>query len=291
MARGKQIDLNKEIPQAFHRLWTYKQERQAAGHDFQGQTYYVAAKELEDEVRNKLTGGEPGEQRGGYRSGIRISTGSRYSLFDLCRKWLLAQVSAGKLQAHNFTRGHVSGARYRPTGAPLSPSEEKHFNKIQKEGPRGENKPIHFADPYEEGWPRKSYCSRATRETNKKKAKAYYRRPSHRTETRTTSEPEKVTCPRCLKLLAEQPPKPILLLVRSAKTTDWLLVDIRDEEKHVIRERIPCELAHPRIEAAGRAFAEEHGYFLRYEQWKQYDEAKAHDDITDGAPGTFNATY
>jgi len=109
-------------------------------------------------------------------------------LQKIVRAWLFAQVSAGKMQVHNFGKGHISGARFRPNGAPLAPSEKETFERKAKEKTRTTPKPVHFALHGGAGCTQIKKPSRFGRSSR---------------STRTTSDLDKVTCPRCIKLRGE----------------------------------------------------------------------------------------
>lgn len=198
-----------EIKRAFQFVWESKQQDRKKGHDFCGQTYYVTAADIERRVRGAcaeqsegLAYGKYGTNYSGYRSGLRISVPNQIGgLTGAVRKWLLDETRAGRLVAHNFTRGHISGARFRPATSPLSPQENDHLLKILKEGPRGENKLVHAADPLSKGYSRKTLCSRSARTSSSKK-RMPYRRPS-RSNAVFESQGRPVTCPRCIKMLKE----------------------------------------------------------------------------------------
>lgn len=195
---------SQDLKRAFEFLWEMQQKQQKEGNDIEGQTYYVTATSLERRLRCALEEeadgkkyGEYGDQSYGYKRRLNVKGLYGLPLFDLCRKWLCTQYHDKKLEMHNFSRGHISGARFRPVGSPLSPQEEAMMAKIKKEGPRGENKLVHLKDPEVKGWPAKTLCSRAARKAAKKRG---YSRGSYRTSTRFSTEVEKVTCKRCLKL-------------------------------------------------------------------------------------------
>lgn len=197
-----------EIKRAFQFVWESKQQDRKEGHDFCGQTYYVTATDIERRVRGScaeqaegLPYGKYGVNYSGYKS-LRICVPNQIGgLMGAVRKWLLDETRAGRLVAHNFTRGHISGARFRPAGSQLSPQEIEHMNKIKNEGPRGENKLVHAADPLSKGYSRKTLCSRSARTSSSKK-RMHYSRPS-RSNAVFESQGRPVTCPRCIKMLKE----------------------------------------------------------------------------------------
>ena len=214
------FNLETELQRAFDWLW--QENLKQREHDFNGQTYYVTATSLERRLRAAAS-----EQMHGYEYGklgadawghkVMIRTGTRYPLLQVCRDWLLRKArNEGTLEMHNFGKGHVSGERFRPTGQPLSPAEERTL--VKKAVPR-ESKPVHAADPEAKGWPKRTLCSRSARKTARKSGYFGPRRGGH-TDTRFTGEyTGPVTCQRCLKLLAEQ----------AAQATDEQMVQLAIE--------------------------------------------------------------
>ena len=167
-----------------------------AGNDFRGNTYYLTASDVEDCVRRFLYDDLKGQPRGtsgwGYGNGVRVSG----NLNATVRDWLL---SNPKLAWHNSGRGHISGARFRPVGEPISPAEEAtketkakdaERSKLRREGKLAP-KPVHFSKNY--GGP---LCTASRRSP--------FSYSNHRSSARRTSVLANVTCPRCLKLLAEK---------------------------------------------------------------------------------------
>lgn len=218
MKKRVPFNVEAEIAKAFTFVWEEKQKTQKEGHDFNGQTYYVTATDLERRVRGAaaeqfdgLPEGKLGANYSNYHSGIRISTGG-IPLLQLCRRYLLREArQEGRLQMHNFGRGHVSGERFRPVGFPLSPAEEKTFAKKEdREEKKAKGQiPVHAKDPSWRGYPSKTLCSAAARATERAKNRGYSGgRGRHRTSTKFEGRDFEgkeipVTCPRCLKILAE----------------------------------------------------------------------------------------
>jgi hypothetical protein len=158
---------------------------------------YLTATDLERRVRAAVAETAYGAEYGSYGpdawgkgpASIRISTGHG-SLLDAVRSWLQ---SNRKLTAHNFGRGHISGARYRPIGHDLTAAEKSSIETSRKR--RNGETPLHYRGAYTRGYPR-PLCTAD-------RIKPGYSRPS-RSSARMTSEAEKVTCPRCKKLLAQE---------------------------------------------------------------------------------------
>lgn len=202
--KSVQFNAEEEIQKAFEFTWAQKLKDRKDGHDYNGQTYYVTATDLERRVRGAVAEKAEGKKYGhyglnysGWQMGIRIHTGSRLNLFELCRSYLLGEARNGTLDAHNFKRGHISGERFRPHGQPLSEAEQKTFEKKEKV------QLVHIKDPEVARWPAKPLCSRALRQALEAK-KTNYSRPNHRQTAKFTSEwTGPATCPRCLKLQAE----------------------------------------------------------------------------------------
>lgn len=206
-------ELDTIITAAWEWLWAYYQgrirESMAEGHEPWDDHFFITASELEYTVRimlaNRLrkqpaTTGDPAY---GNTHGLVVSIrGGRYREDLLCvvRDWLAGQ-TGDTLQRHNFGKGHISGMRYRPLGAPLSPAEKRTLAKKDKDATRA--KAIHAADPATH-WPQLALCSKAARETAKAKRRSYScRRHSPHSSVSTTSDPDKVTCPKCRKLLGQ----------------------------------------------------------------------------------------
>ena len=216
------FNLDREFQKAWDWCWSYycepsvyeneqynekTQEWEKTGEkrELEPRQSWLTATDLERRVRasvaeqvNKVPYGSYGADAWGKgASTLRISTGKRGNLLDACRDWLLSQARSGKLSAHNFGRGHISGMRFRPVGLDLTEAEKK---TVEKKAVPYDQKPVHFADPDTRSFRSLTLCSKATRETNKKKLRGYFRQPN-RSKSRTTTDRSKVTCPRCLKLL------------------------------------------------------------------------------------------
>jgi hypothetical protein len=185
------VDLSKICPAAWALMWKYAEKQQEEG-AYRAQDYLTAT-DLEAGVRAlakaTLEGKAWDEVKSddvffGYSYGIRISTGCRGSLLDACRDWLFAAVNDGRLVSHNFGRGHISGARFRPAGgAVLNETETKTLK--AKAARRSTPRPRHYSPTY--GHP---LCIPRPKS-------GHFFRPS---KALTVSDWEHVTCPRCLKL-------------------------------------------------------------------------------------------
>jgi hypothetical protein len=125
--------------------------------------------------------------RWGPDYGIRLSGGVEGAVRD----WLLRTKDG-----HNFGRGHISGMRFRPKGAPFGPSEEDTIKK--KVVPKGP-KPIHFCRSPYGGTP---LC---TAVSNREKGKRF---SFSRSQARTRTDWSAVNCKRCLNLKADPLARP-----------------------------------------------------------------------------------
>ena len=105
-------------------------------------------------------------------------------------------LSHPKLTWHNSGRGHVSGARFRTDDMPMSESEKNTKEKKARE------KPIHIREPKDESkgyyHDRKLLC-----QVGIERKPSWRGRTGRRFDVRTTEDPTKVTCKRCLRLIAD----------------------------------------------------------------------------------------
>jgi len=99
----------------------------------------------------------------------------------------------GKLESHNYGRGHCSGEHFRPAGTPLSPSEQKALA-TPKEEKRRQRWIHHFAR--EDG---KALCGADDRKRSPWGFRDRVYRP------KPVTDPTKVTCKRCQAALAKAP--------------------------------------------------------------------------------------
>ena len=185
------FDVQAAIPEAWDFLWSDNLARRAKGEDYRGSTYHLTAADVENQVRQFAYEAAHGQKRGTRAWGrpcslVRISG----DLQGRVRSWLQGQVSRGVLVTHNFGRGHISGARFRPKGEPLSPAEEKTFQDkaARKDRPR----PVHLA--------RRSGSGISCRPAPK--GFSYGRGGA---QAMRSTNPERVTCPHCLKIIAASP--------------------------------------------------------------------------------------
>jgi hypothetical protein len=196
MRKSQPFDLAKAIPQAWAFLWAdnlrQRAEDEKKSHVYRpGNTYFLTASDVENQVRqfaqdqhNGKKWGDGGRAYGRAYTFVRI-TGAG-NLQALVRSWLLREVRMGRLSSHNFGRGHISGMRFRPYGEPLAESEVK---TIKVKEARADKPRIQHSTRRYGGRP---LCMEA-----QMKGKGMGWRPS---KAWTTTQWDKVTCPRCLKL-------------------------------------------------------------------------------------------
>lgn len=183
------FDFNKAIPAAFAHLWNLNLQKRAAGDDYRGNTYYLTASDVEEQVRcfaeDQLAGkpwGTTVSYGRGWHNGLRISG----DLNAAVRQWLLRNCDG-----HNFGRGHISGMRFRPRGEPVGPIEQATLQKKAEERANPKVKPVHYSYTY--GHP---HCVLAAA---KKRGRRIWG-SMHRSRAHTVSDWEHVTCKRCLNL-------------------------------------------------------------------------------------------
>lgn len=186
------FDTELAIATAWDLLWARNIKMRAEGQDYDGQTYYLTASDVERQVRafaEEQMEGKPWGSSGNhdaYYSRIRISG----DLNNAVRDWLLWNHN---LQQFNFKRGHISGMRFRPVGEPFSPQELRTQAAQKKEADAraaGKKKPVHYSGRTFGN----AICVKRSPYSSGIRSSAY-----------TTRDPAKVTCPRCLKMLAANP--------------------------------------------------------------------------------------
>lgn len=202
------IDLRAEIAAAWDRCWKRNLRSRLKGHDYGGRSYYLTATDLERDMREEFK-----KRLNSYR--FRIRGLNRRPLLDHVRSWLSGQVSVGVLEADSRGRGHCSGMRFRPAGAPASPAEKKVDALPEAERDRRRNvRHLSVAPAPKYGDPPR-LCFVAP----KKKKRVSF--ASRRRRSYPTRDPGAVTCKKCLKLLARDfarvvvfgEPKPVLARV------------------------------------------------------------------------------
>lgn len=213
------VDLNKMIPEAWDYLWAQHLKSRAKHGDFRGQSYYLTAADIERRVRDvcqdifwatqppitpaDLAPLKAGERPRKFKKMI-LQTGVAGGLQRLVRDWLLNQVRIGKFASHNFDRGHISGMRFRPVGAPISEAESKTIEAKRERRANPKPKPRHMSSN-PDSYGGLALCIKAQRDKKAAEAKAkgqyYHHYSSGRSHAWTEKDPAKVTCPRCLKLM------------------------------------------------------------------------------------------
>lgn len=193
----KPFDLKTEMQKALEWIVAYKAERRAemeakgeTDDVWYAQECYTTATELERRVRAAAAEQMDGKPYGsnGFddfaMKPFQVRGLNGIPLLHHCRSFLLRHP---KLNRHNFGRGHVSGERFRTDDMPLSTAEQRTMAEKAKV------KPVHLRRPTT--W--KPLCT-ATRQPKRSAFSADRGRPA----SNVTSDPAKVTCPRCLKLIA-----------------------------------------------------------------------------------------
>ena len=178
------FDFDAAVHLAFENLWAEKLKAREEGRDFQGDTYYTTATELERKVRGYAQDVADGEQMGARDHYGMTVVRLNFDLKERVRTWLLRHPH---LESHNFSKGHISGERFRPVDAPLSPQEQHTMAKkvAAQTNPRPQVK--HYGDSMPE-------CQR-------ERMKGRFR--TRRSKAWYVSDKSKVTCKQCLKLIAE----------------------------------------------------------------------------------------
>jgi hypothetical protein len=187
----RSFDLKAALPEAWALIWKAKAKEQLenaqAKHVYRPErATYITASDMENQVRQFAIDDVEGKPRGKIAWGapshwpvVRISTGGRGSLLGVCRDWLLDECRSGRIHSHNFGRGHISGMRFRPAGQPLSEPEKATIKRMAKPKTRL----FHL---------RKGGGCACVKRTG------FSFRP---TKSWTTSNPQRVTCPRCVKII------------------------------------------------------------------------------------------
>ena len=193
------FDLQAEVAKAWDWLW------ESRDHRCWKQENYVTASDVESRVRaavaERLKGKPYGSEGRETYSRVQISTGSQVDLLGLCRRWLMDQMGAGRVEGHNFGRGHCSGMRFRPAGAPLGEVEQKHLETPREELARRRWIRHMASDPAEplNGRGHKDrLCERG------RKPRRFYGFPRRQFHSDVTADPSKVTCKRCLAIMAKE---------------------------------------------------------------------------------------
>lgn len=217
MTNRSPFDLQKAIADAWDFCWQSnlgqraENERDAQERGRPGYrddcTYFLTASDIEAQVRQFAVEQAEGRPRGSTgrargRTPMYTSRGRLKmigpSVNGAVRDWLLAECRAGRLQSHNFGRGHVSGMRFRPAGEELTVQEQgtmaRHEKRRERVAAGLPGRPYHYN---KNGFGRTPLCTAARK-------RVVWRRST----ARTTANRDKVTCPRCKNLLAQQQEEP-----------------------------------------------------------------------------------
>lgn len=198
MAKRVQFDTKLAIKTAWDVLWAHNLKIRGTPDDYRNRSYYVTAADLVNQVRSfarSTMEGKPWDTSkpnnfGGFGSYLEGGGRLRMSgdLQGVVRDWLRHNPN---IASHNFGRGHISGMHYRPVGQPISPTEQKTLTKKAEQRANPKPRPRHFG---------KSYGARAACVLASGRKIAGWTRSN----AWVTSKVADVTCPRCLKLIAEQ---------------------------------------------------------------------------------------
>jgi len=189
------FDVRLACARAWELIWASKLEARAKEKHprWAGATYYTTANDMVNQVRAFASchaEGKPWTDKVVYGKWFGSPVRLPFRLETVVRDWLFEQARNGKLEYHNFGRGHISGARFRPYGEPMGPSEIKTMVNNLKQRTDPKPKPKHYSKQGIHGRP---LCTARQRS-------GFYSRPDP--HVRTTKDLQEVTCPRCQKALA-----------------------------------------------------------------------------------------
>ncbi len=202
------FDIQKAIPAAWKLLWEDNLQKRRDGRDFRGNTHYLTATDVVEQVRSFAqeqaegkTWGSGGRQWGRAYAQVKISTGGvPGGLLRLVREWLQRQARRGVLEEMDFGRGHISGARYRPAGETLTDGEQA---TLKRKAVPWEERTVHFYHaPEENASGRAGLLCQIGR---KRRGHSWGWR---RQKSRTSDDPAKVTCKQCANILDGTRPDP-----------------------------------------------------------------------------------
>ena len=195
MKRHESID--ELFKAAWDLLWAKKAEDEKRGWTYRDEHRFTTATEVEDTIRYiagcRLEGKKPLVELAGrgYGRGVRIKTGFQWPLLDVVRSMLREMVEQGKAEAFNFGKHTCTGMRYSLPGTGRTDAEKRTLKAKANRTPR----PIHLRTPG-------SYYRRLC-ESSKQRAKAARSARRCIGGPRLVNDPDMVTCPRCLKRMAE----------------------------------------------------------------------------------------
>lgn len=187
----KYFDTTKACQHVWDVLWANNLATRAKEKSRANSTYYLTAADIVRGVRCVAYAdlqGKPWPTK--YADVLWGDSYVRMSgdLQSTVRDWLFRNP---KLAYHNFGRGHISGARFRPVGELIGPSEVETIERKEKAKDRPKVK--HFG----RGYGSSPFC---VVEARKKKAQRIY--GWRQSKAWVTTRKEEVTCPRCKNLLA-----------------------------------------------------------------------------------------
>jgi hypothetical protein len=185
MALSFNFNAQTEIQKAWDQLWSQNLKARAstAFNYRKSATYYLTAADIERKVRDNLE--KEAFARGDFGP-FRI----RGALGNKVRDWLLSGVRQGRLDSHNFGRGHISGMRFRPKGEEISETEKDTMKK--RERSKGRPKPVHLREGGN------AACAVARAAAAGRKLWGFSRSRAYMTDNH-----EDVNCPTCKKLAAK----------------------------------------------------------------------------------------
>jgi hypothetical protein len=203
MAKRRTVfDVKLAIATAWDVIWVYNLKIRGTKDDYRGRSYYTTAADVVAQVRSfarSTLEGKPWDTSKpdtmhGY--GSYLEGGGRFrmsgDLQGTVRSWLR---NNHKIASHNFGRGHISGMHYRPVDQPIGPTEQKTLEKKAERRANPKPRPHHYG---------KSHGARAACVLASAAASGRRLAGWTRSKSWVTPHAKDVTCPRCLKLLAEQ---------------------------------------------------------------------------------------
>ena len=118
-----EFNVGQAIQAAWDHIWSYNLKIRGTREDWRNRSYYTTATDIERKVRNFAFDTQQGVPWGtnAYGGSIRF-TGN---LFEAVRDWVSQEMRRGRIKAHNFGRGHISGQHLRPADQPIGPTEAK----------------------------------------------------------------------------------------------------------------------------------------------------------------------
>lgn len=183
------FNVEQAISQAWDQLWKEKEGQRAKPSSWRGsEGFYITRQEIIRKVRAYAYADIKGlpREKADYDYGVRLN----FNLDGAVCSWLSRGEHSGRLEGHAFGRNTITGRRYRPAGVPLSEVEKRTLKAKAERKPYSE-RAIHLNKASH--WPGRAACAAEQK-------RALYRR-SKGSSARLTKDWEKVSCPRCLKLI------------------------------------------------------------------------------------------